>query len=105
MDWSTSSSIHPAAAVPSFKYDAKGRCYRLGRLLPAGMSFPYNFGSIPRTRAEDGDPLDLLVLNTAAFFVGCLVHVRLVGLLVTEQTESGKTIRNDRLLGAQRRKR
>ena len=67
----------PSGSCAKFKYDAKGRCYRLGRLLPAGMSFPYNFGSIPRTRAEDGDPLDLLVLNTAAFLVGCLVHAGL----------------------------
>ena len=89
----------PSGSSAKFTYDAKCRCYRLGRLLPAGMSFPYNFGSIPRTLAEDGDPLDLLVLETAPLFVGCLVHVRPIGVMKAEQTEAGKTIRNDRLLG------
>jgi inorganic pyrophosphatase len=68
--------------------------------LPAGMVFPYNFGSIPRTTAEDGDALDLLILARAPLFVGCVVEAKLLGVLVAEQKEAGKTIRNDRLIGA-----
>jgi inorganic pyrophosphatase len=63
------------------------------------MSFPFDFGSIPGTRAEDGDALDVLVLNEAPLFAGCLVLVHLIGVIRAEQTERGKSIRNDRLLG------
>lgn len=90
----------PSGGAAKFKYDRAKRCYRLGRLLPAGAVFPYNFGSIPRTAAEDGDPLDLLVLTEVPLFVGCLAQAKLLGVLVAQQTEAGKTIRNDRLLGA-----
>ena len=90
----------PAGSRAKSKYDGKLACYRLSRLLPHGMAFPYNFGAVPRTAAEDGDPLDVLVLSQAAFFVGCLVTVKLIGIIRANQTEHGKTIRNDRLLGA-----
>src|SRR5262249_25441895 len=73
---------------------------KLSRILPAGMAFPFDFGSIPGTSAEDGDALDILVLTEAPLFVGCLVHVRLVGILRAQQVERGATIRNDRLIGA-----
>jgi len=72
---------------------------RVSRLLPTGMHFPYDFGSIPGTRSEDGDPLDVLVLNDAPTFPGCLLTVRLIGVLRAEQREARKWIRNDRLLG------
>ena len=90
----------PAGSPAKFKYDEKCACYKLSRLLPGGMAFPYNFGAVPHTAAEDGDPLDVLVLAQAPFFVGCLVSVKLIGIICAEQTERGKTIRNDRLLGA-----
>ena len=90
----------PSGSAAKFKFDGRHRCYRLSRLLPAGMAFPYNFGSIPRTLAPDGDPLDLLVLATAPLSVGCLLEVKAIGVLFAEQTESNQTIRNDRLIGA-----
>jgi inorganic pyrophosphatase len=53
---------------------------------------------VPSTSAEDGDPLDVLVLMDAPVFPGCVVPSRLVGVIEAEQTEDGKTERNDRLL-------
>jgi inorganic pyrophosphatase len=53
---------------------------------------------VPSTRAEDDDPLDVLVLMDAPVFPGCIVPSRLVGVIGAEQTEDGKTERNDRLL-------
>jgi inorganic pyrophosphatase len=73
--------------------------FRISRVLPAGMAFPYDFGSIPCTRAEDGDPLDVLVLTAAPTFAGCLITTRLIGVLRAQQTEHGRRIRNDRLIG------
>jgi inorganic pyrophosphatase len=90
----------PKGSRNKYKYDEQLGLYRLSKVLPVGLAFPYDFGFIPSTRAEDGDPLDVLVLGEDALFPGCLITVRLVGVLQAEQTEHGKTFRNDRLLGA-----
>src|SRR6202789_4550478 len=71
----------------------------LGGLLPEGMLFPFDFGFIPSTLGDDGDPLDIMVLMDAPAHVGCLIDVRIIGVIAAEQTEDGKTTRNDRLLG------
>ena len=90
----------PKGSRNKYKYDETLGLYRLSKVLPMGIAFPYDFGFIPSTRAEDGDPLDVLVLGEEALFPGCLVTVRLVGVIQAEQTEHGKTFRNDRLMGA-----
>jgi inorganic pyrophosphatase len=62
------------------------------------MSFPYDFGFLPSTRGDDGDPLDVLLLMDEPAFPGCVVPARLIGVLEAEQTENGKVIHNDRLI-------
>jgi inorganic pyrophosphatase len=89
----------PAGSPTKYKYDEQLGCLRVSRILPRGAAFPYPFGSIPGTRAEDGDALDVLVLQLPASFPGCLVTVRLIGILHAQQREGGRSIRNDRLLG------
>lgn len=82
------------------KYDEKTGCFRLKKLLPRGADFPYDFGFIPGTRGDDGDPLDVLVLSEEPIGVGLVVPVRLIGALEAKQTEEdGTTVRNDRLIG------
>jgi inorganic pyrophosphatase len=82
-----------------FNYDPDSSLFMLGGLLPEGMVFPFDFGFIPSTLGDDGDPLDVLVLMDAPTHVGCLIEVRLIGIIMAEQTEDGKTETNDRLLG------
>jgi inorganic pyrophosphatase len=82
----------PKGSRNKYKFDERGGFIRLSRILPAGMSFPYDFGSIPRTRAEDEDALDVLVLTDASLFVSCLVRVHLIGVIRATQTEKRKTI-------------
>ncbi len=89
----------PGGSRTKYKFDEELGIFRISRILPAGMSFPYDFGSVPGTRAEDGDPLDVMVLTAAPLFPGCLATVKLVGILCAEQVESGKRVRNDRLIG------
>ncbi len=90
----------PRGSRCKYKYDEKAGVFRLGKLLPLGATFPYDFGFIPSTRGDDGDPLDVLVLLDEPVALGCVVPVRLIGVLQAEQTEkSGETVRNDRLLG------
>jgi inorganic pyrophosphatase len=90
----------PRGSRCKYKYDEKAGVFRLGKLLPLGASFPYDFGFIPSTRGEDGDALDVLVLLDEPVALGGVVPVRLIGVLQAEQTEKGgETVRNDRLLG------
>jgi len=88
----------PHGSANKFKYDEKLGLFKLSRILPRGMSFPFDFGSVPQTRAADGDALDVLILTEAPTFVGCLVTVRLLGVLRATQKEKGRTVRNDRLI-------
>jgi len=89
----------PAGSRNKYKLDDANGLLRLSRILPAGSSFPYNFGAIPGTCAADGDALDVLVLHLPPAFPGCLITVRLIGMLRAEQYEGGKLLRNDRLIG------
>ena len=82
------------------KYDEELGCFKLSRILPLGQVFPYDFGSVPGTKAADGDALDVLVLLEAPTFPGCLVTVKLIGGLAARQKQGRHTIRNDRLIGA-----
>jgi inorganic pyrophosphatase len=64
----------PKGSPQKYNYDVEtGTCY-LKKILPAGMVFPYDFGMIPGTKGEDGDPLDALLLNEYPGFPGCRVE-------------------------------
>jgi inorganic pyrophosphatase len=89
----------PRGSQNKYKYDETLGVYTISRILPIGMLFPYDFGSIPNTRAQDGDPLDVMIVSEAPSFVGCLIKVRLIGGFKARQKEKGRWIRNDRLLG------
>ncbi|HET9318813.1 MAG TPA: inorganic diphosphatase [Bryobacteraceae bacterium] len=89
----------PKGCRNKFDYDPDSGLFMLGGLLPEGMMFPFDFGFIPSTLGEDGDPLDILVLMDAPAHVGCLIEVRVIGVIKADQTEDGKTESNDRLLG------
>ena len=67
-------------------------------VLPAGMTFPYDFGFLPRTLAGDGDPIDVLLLMDEPAFPGVAVRARLIGVIEGEQIDGKKRIRNDRLV-------
>jgi inorganic pyrophosphatase len=89
----------PKGSRNKFDYDPESNLFMLGGLLPEGMMFPFDFGFIPSTLGADGDPLDILVLMDAPAHVGCLIDVRLIGVISAEQTQEGKKETNDRLLG------
>lgn len=88
----------PKGGRIKFKYDEQSGIFAISRLLPKGMVFPFDFGFVPQTRAEDGDPLDVLVLMEEPMFSGCLVEARVIGVLEAEQSENGETHRNDRII-------
>ena len=62
------------------------------------MSFPVDFGFIPSTLADDGDPEDIMVLTDEPSATGALLDTRLIGVIEIEETEKGQTERNDRIV-------
>src|SRR5262249_29405292 len=89
----------PKGSSTKFNYDPETNLFCLEARLPEGMMFPYDFGFIPSTLGEDGDPLDILVLLDTPTHVGCLMQVRIVGVICVVQTVDGRVESNDRLLG------
>jgi inorganic pyrophosphatase len=88
----------PKGSRNKYAYDFDHQAYVLKTVMPKGVVWPFDFGSIPGTKGDDGDPLDALVLMDESAFCGCLVEARLVGVIEAKQTEKGKTERNDRLI-------
>ena len=92
----------PKGSRNKYSFDPDNRIFTLKNVLPAGMSFPYDFGFVPQTEADDGDPLDVLILMEEPAFPGCAVHCRLIGVIEGEQQEKdGTKVRNDRLLAVE----
>lgn len=90
----------PAGHRSKFDYDPESGLFALQGVLPAGMAFPMAFGFVPDTLAEDGDPIDIVILAEEDLPVGCLVTVTLLGVIEACQTErDGQSNRNDRLIG------
>jgi len=89
----------PKGRRNKFKYESDSGLYTLSRVLPQGFIFPFDFGFIPSTAADDGDPLDVIVLMDEPAHVGCVLKIRLIGVIKLVQTEKGKKTRNDRLVG------
>ena len=88
----------PKGSRNKYRYNADCDCVELTSALPAGMVFPFDFGFIPSTLADDGDPLDVLLLMDAPTPPCCLLQCRLIGVMEARQKERGeKWERNDRL--------
>ncbi|MGO4885958.1 MAG: inorganic diphosphatase [Bryobacteraceae bacterium] len=71
----------PKGSRNKYEYDGKLGVFRLDRTLYSPMHYPGDYGFIPGTLAEDGDPMDLLAITEEPSFSGCLVTVRPVGYL------------------------
>ena len=88
----------PKGSRNKFAYDTDERIFELKKVLPAGMAFPYDFGFVPSTEADDGDPVDVLVLMDEPAFPGCVLKCRPIGVIEGEQGDKKKTVRNDRIV-------
>lgn len=88
----------PRGSRNKYKWDEKSGRFKLSKVMPEGMVFPFDFGYIPDTKMEDGDPLDVLVLDDEPTFSGCMVECRPIGVLKARQAQDGKNFRNDRVV-------
>ncbi|MGD9909048.1 MAG: inorganic diphosphatase [Candidatus Izemoplasmatales bacterium] len=71
----------PMGTQNKYEVDKKKNRIKLNRVLYSKMTYPAEYGFIENTLAEDGDPLDILVLATTQTFPGCIVDARVVGYL------------------------
>jgi inorganic pyrophosphatase len=89
----------PRGARAKFKYDPELKVFAFSRTLVLGLTYPYDWGFIPSTRGEDGDPIDAMILHEAATAPGMVVRCRPIAILNVLQSEKGKEERrNDRIL-------
>ncbi|MFN8285933.1 MAG: inorganic diphosphatase [Chitinophagales bacterium] len=89
----------PKGSRNKYTYEPENGFYKLTKVVPAGTAFPFDFGFIPGTKAEDGDPLDAIVIVETECFPGCYMECRPIGILEAEQKEKGeKKLRNDRVI-------
>ncbi len=71
----------PEGSKNKYEYDKEYGGYKLDRVLHSTVFYPGDYGFIPRTLYEDGDPLDVLVLVNEPTFPGCVIPVRPVALI------------------------
>ena len=71
----------PKGTENKYEYDVKKKAIVLDRVLFSAVHFPGDYGFLPRTLDEDGDPLDILVLVTSPTFPGCIMSARPLGIL------------------------
>jgi len=88
----------PKGSRNKFAFNEDDHIFELKKVLPAGMAFPYDFGFVPRTKADDGDPVDGLVLMDEPAFPGCVLKCRVIGVIEGEQSNKKMKERNDRIL-------
>jgi inorganic pyrophosphatase len=87
----------PRGSTCKLDFDAELRVFTLAKPLMAGLAYPYDWGFIPSTKAEDGDPLDVLIIHDAQTYPGVVLRCKPVGILEIEQSKKGKKERNDRI--------
>ncbi len=92
----------PKGSRNKYAFDIEQKIFELKKVLPAGMTFPYDFGFVPRTVADDGDPVDVLVLMDEPAFPGCVLKCRIIGIIEGEQGSKNKMVRNDRIVAVEK---
>ncbi len=80
---------HKYAFVPTYGI------FMLKQTLAEGLTWPYDYGFVPQTLADDGDPTDIIVINDAPTFTGCLLEVRILGGILLKKNG----VVNNRLVG------
>jgi Inorganic pyrophosphatase len=88
----------PKGSKYKYKFEEETNRFKAHKLLPSGLAFPYDFGFIPYTKGDDGDPLDVLIFSEDSFLPGSVVECVILGSIKAKQTSDGQTVRNDRII-------
>ena len=71
-----------------YEYDPENNIFKVDRCLISAMRYPVNYGFVPQTKADDGDPLDVIIYSRFSFVTGCVSECKIIGGL--DMTENGK---------------
>jgi inorganic pyrophosphatase len=70
----------PKRSRNKYEYDEAGGFIKLDRVLYSSLHYPGDYGFVPRTMHDDGDPLDVLVMTNEPTFAGCVIEARPLGI-------------------------
>lgn len=93
--WNDEGKLHcvvesPRGSIAKFAYDPELEVFTLKRSLILGVRYPYDWGFVPSTIAEDGDPLDVMIFHDVPTFAGVVMECEPIGaLLVTQKRSDG----------------
>jgi inorganic pyrophosphatase len=71
----------PGGSKNKYEYDKEMEAFALDRVLYSSVKYPYDYGFVPNTLADDGDPLDGMVIMDEPTFPGCVIAARPIGML------------------------
>jgi inorganic pyrophosphatase len=99
--WADKNCLHAVVETPrgsraKLKLEPKLNAFTLSKPLMAGLTYPYDWGFIPSTKDDDGDPVDVLIIHDAATYPGLVLRCEPIGVLEAVQISNGKKERNDR---------
>lgn len=92
----------PKGSKYKYKFDPKTNKFKVHKLLPSGLAFPYDFGFIPGTKGDDGDPLDVMIFGEDSFLPASVVECEIIGAIKAKQISEEEAIRNDRIIAVPR---
>ena len=79
----------PKGSNNKYEYDKEKQAFRLDRVMYSPVYYPADYGFLENTLADDGDPLDAMVLTTHPTFPGCIIRAKVIGMFIMED-EKGR---------------
>jgi inorganic pyrophosphatase len=94
----------PRGSTCKLDFDPELKVFTLAKPLMAGLAYPYDWGFIPSTEAQDGDPMDVLIIHDSHTYPGVVLRCKPIGVLEVKQKKKGKDEeRNDRIFAVPER--
>jgi inorganic pyrophosphatase len=89
----------PRGAAIKLKYEPPLGAFTVARALPLGLTYPFDWGFVPGTIGDDGDPIDALVLHDLGTYPGVVLPCKALGVVeLSQRGDGGKRERNDRVI-------
>jgi hypothetical protein len=88
-------------AINELVVEAQDRDLHDDKIASHGLTYPHDWGFVPSIKADDGDPLDVMVIHDAATFPGIVLACRIIGILQLEQKSKGNRAKRSLVRSAQ----